>query len=303
MKFKIKNSKIYKMILPFVLFFTLFIIVFSLYGFWSATHPPKYKTNLTPQDFEWSFQAINLTTIDNIRLSAWFVPAEKNSDKTIILLHGYPFDKANILGWASFLHDDFNLLFFDFRYFGDSEGSMTTVGYHEQKDLASALDYLEKRSLPDGGQGFDRIGIMGFSLGGAVAIMTAAKDTRINAVVSDSAYANLDLVINEYYQNLFVFKYPLSSLTKIWAKIFVGVYPSEISPQASAKNLQIPILIIHSKKDQVIPFENATRIKDSLKNNPRAEFLFQEEGVHGGLPEKLRQEYQEKVLKFLNKNI
>lgn len=290
------NLKISKMLLSFAIFFILFLVLFSLFGFWTATHPPGYKTNLSPVDFGFKFEEVSLKTSDDVKISGWFIKSKQKSDKVIIVLHGYPFDKANILGWASFLQDEFNLFLFDFRYFGDSGGSMTTVGYHEQKDLKAAIDYLEKK-------GFKNVGLMGFSLGGAVAIMTAENDKRIKAVVSDSAYANLDLMMAEYYRNLFVLRYPLSVLTNLWARVFVGVSPNEISPEKAAENLKIPILLIHSEKDIVIPFENALRIQKSLRSNPKAEFFFFEEGAHGGVPENLKDEYQERVLEFFRENL
>lgn len=290
------NLKMSKMIISIIGFFILFLVLFSLYGFWTATHPPRYKTNVAPKDFGFKFEDISLTTSDNIKLAAWFVESRQKSDKVVVVLHGYPFDKANILGWALFLHEDFNLFFFDFRYFGESEGNMTTVGHLEQKDLKAALDYLEKR-------GFKKIGTMGFSLGGAVAIMTAANDKRIKAVVSDSTFANLDLMISEYYRNLFILKSPLSLLTNFWARIIVGVYPNNVSPEKAAQNLKIPILLIHSKEDPVIPFENALRIQKSLKNNTSAQFFFMQEGTHGGVQENLEKEYQKRVLEFFNQNL
>ncbi len=277
-------------------FFIGFLTLFSLYGFWVATHPPKYITNLTPKDLGWEFEEIALTTKDDIKLSAWLVPSKTKSDKVIILLHGYPADKANLLQWAEFLHQDFNLFFLDFRYFGDSSGSFTTIGHREQKDLQEALNYLQEK-------GFDKMGVMGFSLGGAVGILTASKDARIKAVVSDSAFANIDLMGHEFYKQLFVLKYPLTFLTKLWAQFFLGVNVNDIAPEKAAANLKIPILLIHSQKDQTISFENALKLQQSLKNNTKAQYFFPEEGVHGGLPINLETEYKRKVTEFFKQNL
>lgn len=291
-----------------------FLILFSLYGFWVATHPPRYITNLTPKDLAWKFEDVQLITQDNVKLAAWFVPASaeasagKPSDKVIILLHGYPADKANLLYWSEFLHQDFNLFFLDFRYFGDSEGSLTTIGYREQHDLMAAIDYLEERV------GFTKIGAMGFSLGGAVAILTASNPSAhsmdsgqagsgLKAIVSDSAFANLDLMAYEFYKPLFILKYPLTLLTKVWAQIFLGINPNEVSPEKAAANLKTPILLIHSKKDQTIPFENALKIKEALKDKSQAEFFFLEQGIHGSLPTNLQVEYEKIVIEFFKKNL
>ncbi len=280
-----------------------FLVLFSLYGFWQATHPPKFLTSQTPKDLGWEFNKITLTTSDGIKLAAWFVPAsakatagKPSSDKVIILLHGYPADKANLLRWAEFLHQDFNLFFLDFRYFGQSQGSLTTIGFHEQQDLQASLDYLESR-------GFSKTGVMGFSLGGAVGILTASQDERIKALVSDSAFANLELMGQEFYRGLWILKYPLTTLTKIWARIFLEVNPDQIAPEKAATNLKIPILLIHSQTDQTIPWENAQRIKNGLKSNPQAEFFFPEQGSHGFLSADVLTQYRQKVLEFFKKNL
>lgn len=294
-----------KKVIIYFLLFIGFIILFSLYGFWVAIHPPKFITNLTPKDLGWEHQDINLTTQDGIKLSAWFVPTSAKatagkpaSDKVIILLHGYPADKANLLQWAQFLHKDFNLFFLDFRYFGQSQGSMTTIGYREQQDLKAAIEYLQ-------GKNFSKIGAMGFSLGGAVAILMASNPSAngLKAIVSDSAFASIDLMGYQFYQNLFVFKYPLTFLTKFWAQVFLGIKASEIAPEKAAADLKIPILLIHSKKDATIPFENALRIQSSLKDNSKAEFFFLEEGIHGSLPVHLEREYEKKVTEFFKQNL
>lgn len=284
--------------LLYFIFFIVFLLAFSFYGFWMATHPPKFITNLTPKDLEWGYEDIALATEDGVKLSAWFVPSEQKTDKVIILLHGYPADKANLLQWSSFLHQDFNLFFLDFRYFGESEGSETTIGFKEQKDLQAAISYLKDR-------GFKNIGAMGFSLGGAVAILTASNPSAngLKAIVSDSAFASIDLMGYQFYKNLFILKYPLTELTKIWARLLLNINPQELASEKAAQNLEIPILLIHSKKDQTIPFENALRIQRALQENPKAEPFFLEEGVHGSLPSHLQVEYEKRVIEFFKQNL
>lgn len=274
----------------------IFLILFSLYGFFVATHPQKLITSLSPKDLGWKFEEVKLIAEDGVKLAAWLVPSEAKTDRVIILLHGYPADKANLLYWAQFLYKDFNLFFLDFRYFGDSEGSITTIGYREQSDLKAATNYLKNR-------GFDKIGVMGFSLGGAVGILTASKDNRIEAIVSYNAFANIDLMGHEFYQNLSVLKYPLTFLARVWAQILLGINTNEIAPEKAARNLTVPILLIHSKSDQTIPFENAERLKRALKNNQKAEFFFPNQGTHGFLPEDIKQEYEKKVIKFFKQNL
>lgn len=289
------NSLSSQLFLYFAIFAMIFFVFFPLYGLWLGLHPAKVLTDIDPSNFGWKFEEVMLKTNDGIDISGWLVQATSKSDKVIIMLHGYGADKANLLSFAEFLHDDFNLFFIDFRYFGKSRGAMTTLGRDEQKDLDAAISYVKDK-------GFTKIGLMGFSFGGAVAIL-GAKNQDVSAVVTDSAYASLDLMGHVYYQNLYFLKYPLTFLTKVWGKIIFGIDADKISPEKAAKELTIPILLIHSKSDQTIPFENALRLQKVLGSNPKAEYLFFDEGTHGALSFKMEEEYQKRVKAFFNKYV
>lgn len=66
----------------------------------------------------------------------------------------------------------------------ERNGQQVSIGYHERLDLLGAVDYLKSR-------GINRVGVLGFSMGGAVAISTAAQSEDIRAVVSDGSFARL----------------------------------------------------------------------------------------------------------------
>lgn len=258
----------------------------SLWGFYTAVRPPKIVSTTTPKDLGFDFEDVSFTTEDGLVLSGWFIPAPQPDAKTIILLHGYPADKGNILPFFGFLHDRYNLLLFDFRYHGRSEGAYTTAGALETKDLLAAIDYLQSR-------GINEVGVWGFSMGGAVALMTAPQAPQIKAIVAESSYASLDLMTRQLYR-LPGLRYPLGWLTGLWGKIFIGMNSKDASPAKSAGELRIPVLLIHSTSDQVIPFSHAQLLKESLQNNQQAEFWFQEGLVHG----QLGGEYEQRVSIF-----
>jgi pimeloyl-ACP methyl ester carboxylesterase len=82
----------------------------------------------------------------------------------------------------------FHALIFDQRGTGHSAGANVTFGTHEPLDVLGALDYVLTRPDVD----HDRVGVMGVGLGGSVAIMAAAEDDRLRAVVAEAPYASLD---------------------------------------------------------------------------------------------------------------
>ncbi|MDP6659899.1 MAG: alpha/beta fold hydrolase [Candidatus Pacebacteria bacterium] len=280
-----------KTIIVGVTFFLVFISFASLWGFASSIRPPKIISANTPKDLGLEYEDITFTTGDGIDLSGWFIPSKNTEAKTIILLHGYPADKGDILPALAFLNERFNLFLFDFRYFGKSHGAYSTVGARETEDLAAAVRYLKAR-------GINEVGVWGFSMGGAVALMAAPQVPAIKAIVSEASYARMDLMSRELYR-IPVLKYPLAELTRLWGRLFIGIDLKKISPEKSVRSFQIPVLVIHSVNDNVIPFEHALLLKDALKDNPRAEFWLQEGLVHG----QFDKTYQIRVEEFFQKNL
>ena len=261
-----------------ILYFLVFVLGFvgvSLWSFWLVVRPAKIIFNQSPSDFNLTAEELTLETEDGINLSAWFVDSEEK--RALVLLHGYPAEKSDMLSIASSLHHDFALLLLDFRYFGKSEGYYTTLGVKERLDLQAALNFLESK-------GYEQIGVMGFSLGGATALLTAAEDKRIDSVVSYAAFSDLRILGQETYSRLFVLKYPLVELMLLWSRVLSGETVTSLSPLNAAKNITVPVFIVHTKKDEQISFSHAMRLKESLAENQKAEFYFPEQGLHGELP-------------------
>ena len=269
--------------------FLLFFVFLSLMGFLASIRPPKILSSITPGDLGLAYEDISFTTKDGLRLRGWFIPSMAEYAETVILLHGYPADKGNILPILAFLSREYNLLLFDFRYLGKSEGKISTAGAKETEDLLAAIRFLKAR-------GIEGVGVWGFSLGGAVALMTAKQAPEIRVIISESSYARMDLMARELYR-IPLLKYPLAYLTGLLAKIFLGIDLRDVSPAESAKGLDIPILLVHSKNDRVIPFEHAVLLQEALKNNPNAEFWFEDNLAHG----QLGGEYQKRILEFFSR--
>src|SRR5688572_24322435 len=88
----------------------VFILVLSLWLFYVAIRPLKITSNITPKYYGIAYEDVQFKTEDNILIKGWFVPSLKSLAKTIILLHGYPADKGDILSSRLFLHSTYNLL-------------------------------------------------------------------------------------------------------------------------------------------------------------------------------------------------
>ncbi len=277
--------------LKVLIFIVLWLIIFSLFTFYMSIHPHKIITALVPSDLGLKYEEVNFKSNDEIMLSGWFIPNNKTK-VTIIVMHGYPADKNNLLGIAEFLAKDFNVFLFDFRSFGQSEGKYTTVGYFEKNDLVGAIQYLEKE------KNLTKIGLYGFSLGGAVALMT--KHENIKAIVTDSTYAKLSNMVKHMYRIFFIFKYPLVYLTKLYGILFLKIDIDDVSPVDNIKNMKIPILLIHAEKDSQIPVNEAYLLHNA---NKKAELWVVENAEHGMSHSINPKEYEKKVIGFFKGNV
>jgi len=284
----------YKTIILIVLIIILWAIALSFYGFITSIYPGKYVSEETPEDFGWDYESVDLTTTDNFNIKGWFVPAKKKSNSTIVMLHGYPFDKGNILPLGTFLQEDFNLFFIDFRGSGESQSTYVSFGNREGKDVQAAIDYAKKE------KGQKNFGLFGFSMGGAVGIIAAADNKDIKAVVADSAYAEISAMAASKYDNYPVLNKVLGLLTEIYGSIWFRTTPGNISPINHIANVKAPLLLIHGTKDTEVPVEQAHKLRAA---NDAVELWLVEGLDHAVAHEKEKEEYESRVSEFFKKNL
>ena len=252
----------------------------SLLSFWLAVRPPRLTIALDPRDFNLQVESMTISAADGVPLAVWLVP--RAGAPVVVLLHGYPADKRDLLPLAAALAPHFTVVLADLRYFGDSGGRVTTLGWRERGDLRRLLDQLDARGLGP-------VGVFGFSLGGAIAFLAAGDDGRIRAVAAYAPFADLDLLARDLYAHYWLLREPLVALMRLWARVFIGADLTRPSPAEAAARLEIPVLLIHSRDDEQIPFHHAERLQRALAANPRAEFEFSATGRHGQLGGSLEQ--------------
>ena len=285
-----------KMVLVVIGIIIGIIIIFSVLTFIISVHPPKLDEKRTPADLGLDYEEVSFKTSDGLTLRGWFIPSNY-SKATIIVGHGYPFSKSNILGLGKFLNKHYNLLLFDFRYFGESQGRYTTAGWKEQKDVLAAINYLKSRKDINK----SKIGAIGFSLSASTFIMTKTSD--IKAIVADSPYASLDNMIERSY---FIFpgplKLPFVWITKLLAKITFGLNTKDISPEKDIKDIGIPVLLIHGDRDSQIPVENSKVLYEASDKN-LTELWLVEGADHGYSYASNPDKYEKRVLEFFDEHL
>lgn len=147
-----------------------------------------------PSNYGVTYNEVWFTSRDGVRLHGWFIPApDKQTAKgTIISCHGQEGSKdGDTRQVIPIQQAGYNLFMFDFRAHGQSDGRQTTFGMYEKEDLMGAVDYLNK-------QGVEKVGVVGFSMGGATALICAALTDRIACVVADSAFGRLKATLTRW---------------------------------------------------------------------------------------------------------
>jgi len=135
-----------------------------------------------------------------------------------------------------------------------------SAGYYETRDLLGTVDRVEDRS-------FERIGVLGFSMGAATALMTAAECDNIDAIVADSSYVDLkDMMEPEFSKRTRFPKFflpPLLFMVKIMYGVdFTAVRPVDSVPEVESR----PVFFIHGKLDETVPFEHAYRLQQASQH-------------------------------------
>lgn len=280
-----------KNIAVIILLVLIFVIVFSFLIFMMSIMPGEWPIYFTPERFKLKYEEVTFESSDGLSLKGWFIPGNK-SNNTIIVMHGYPTNKADVLPFSLFLLKKFNVFLFDFRSFGESQGSHTTAGYKEVNDLDGAVEYLKGR------KDVKNIGALGFSLGGSVAIM--GKNDDIKAIVTDSAYSNLNSIVESMYRRFYFLKYPFVQLTRVYSKISFGVDTKDVSPKDSIKSIDKPVMIIHGRKDSQIPVDEANILHNANKDT---KLWIVENADHGETYALNKEEYEKRVFDFFEKNL
>ena len=286
------------------------IFLLPLFNLILGVHPPRFKTDDNPRHYGLNYEQVSFPTEDGLTLRGWFIPAESSALQqpvkgkgtrgacaTILFGHGYPFDKANILRHALFLHSRFNLFLFDFRYFGESEGAYTTVGILETRDVRAAVEYVKGREDVDP----SRIGAMGFSLSASSFIL--ARNPDVSAIVADSPYASLEKVVERQFFFLpGSTKWPLVALTKVYVRLFLGLTFTDAEPADAVEELTMPLLLIHGDADSQIPVEHSREIH--AKANPATTELWIVPGADHGFAHALAgYEYEIRVREFFERHL
>ena len=281
---------------------TIIIIALSFILVYANTHPPKYPLYLPPSTFKADYEEVSFSSEDGITLKGWLVKPlhPRTPSPAIIICHGVGANRSDFTELAVQLKKrGYFVLQFDFRGHGESGGSRTSLGYLEQKDVFAAIDYLKSRREIDK----NRLGIYGFSMGGAAAILAAARTGAFSAVVADSAFTSLrdqarDAITGFYHLPSF----PFLHLAVLGYELYFQTRVDNVSPVLVIERISPkPVLIIAGDGDRMIPVDNGRKLFAASKE-PKELWIIPGAG-HGGTLTAAGSQYEKRVGEFFDKNL
>lgn len=224
---------------------TLLTIVFAYGGFClliflfqsRMVYFPIKGIQMTPKGAGLEFEEIFFMTPDDTAIYGWFLPFQ-GSRKVILFCHGNAGNISHRLDSIRIFHDlGFNVFIFDYRGYGRSPGKPTEEGTY--MDVEGGWKFLiEKKGFNEGD-----IVLFGRSLGGAVASWLAQKKNPA-ALIVESAFSSIPNLGARLYWFL-----PVRLLSRF-----------SYSTVDYISRSNCPVLVIHSRDDETIPFGEGEKI-------------------------------------------
>jgi pimeloyl-ACP methyl ester carboxylesterase len=175
---------------------------------------------------------------ENLTLDGWQCTSQAPHRGTIVYLHGVADNRGSAITTIQrMLPKGFDVIAYDSRGHGASQGDRCTYGYFEKRDLQRVLDQL----------GVDNVILIGHSLGGAVALQAAAVDRRVRAVVAASTFSDLRSIATERAPSVFTPSLINAAFER--AEHDGQFVVNDVSPLRAAAAITVPALIIHGALD------------------------------------------------------
>ena len=252
-------------LLIFVLIY--FFILVSTYIFQRNLLYHPTENNYSGDQILVSIEKVKINTQDSIELMSWYHNKNVNNYKTILFLHGNAGSLENRIHKINHFKDmNINFLLVAWRGFSGNKGTPTEKGLYE--DAESAVRWLKSKGVRE-----NNIIVYGESLGTGVAT-EIAQNKNFAGIILESPFTSMIDAGKDKYPYL-----PVRLLLK-----------DRYESNKKIKNINSPILIMHGKVDNIVPFLMGKKMY-ALANEPKYSY-FSEDDDH-------MMEYNEKLLKAL----
>jgi len=239
----------YNLFLVSLVVLVYLLVTLGLYIFQRSLLYHPVENNYYGDKLTVNIEKVKITTEDNIDLLAWYHKKDIKKYKTILYFHGNAGSLENRIHKINHFKDmNINFILLAWRGFSGNKGKPTEQGLYQ--DARSAVKWLINQGVTE-----ENIIIYGESLGTGVAT-EIAQNKNFAGVILESPFTSMIDLGKKYYPI-----FPVKLLLK-------DKYESE----KKIKNLKSPLLVMHGKKDKIVPFYMGEKIFD-MANNPKFNYF------------------------------
>lgn len=275
---------------------TLLTFVGPVIGETIATFPPFF-TRETPNpqsEFGLPYEDVAFPTTEGLMLRGWFIPSEKADAPAILYAPATSHDQRSGLSLVSAFHQaGYHVLLFSYRGHAQSDGDWGkfTYGDAESRDVDAAVRFLRDD------KGIDRIAAIGHSVGAVSAILSAARNPAIGAVVAVAPFTCVNEVWHTNRPGVvpsFILRWTLWVVEKTKGFDRDDICPLDVVERIAPR----PLLVIHGTGDQRIPEEQVRRLFDAARK-PKSLWMV-DGATHSGIRTPVLDTLAPDVISFLD---
>lgn len=243
-------------------------------------------------------QQVLFASSDGFSLHGLFFPARQPKGN-LVICHGYKSCKEFMYRLLD-IFPSYNILLFDFRAHGQSEGSVTSIGCHEYKDVNAAVAFVKQHTASV--HGSFPLFILGISMGGAAALRACALSPDLcDALVIDSTYAHLaKMFLRGFTLRVGLPYYPFFPVIRSLFHYYADCSLDSVNNVKHAECVAMPVLFIHSCNDEFIPPKDTVRMYAAASKNKRAKIWITPPCEHGYLHSRQAEHYAGKIQTFFD---
>jgi fermentation-respiration switch protein FrsA (DUF1100 family) len=258
----------------------------------AALHPLHTVPKRTPAALGLAFEDVRFRTTDGVELGAWLIPHPRPRGN-FIFWHRHGRNRGHVGAlWTTFHELGLNVLAFDFRGHGDSDGHTSAFGHREVEDLIAAEAYLSTRCP---GQ---PLLLAGVSLGAAVALQTVPKLPNVRGVWSEGSFACLGNAVEYKFSPMpDLLRCPLVDFYYWLGWLDCGLWGPSVNPVVSLQGARVPIFFCHGRRDELVPFAEGETLYQAY-GGPKGHWWV-EGASHYDVQQRNHREYLRRLRTFL----
>ena len=295
---KLKKRLLVSILILSIIAFALGYVLLIHVAPYAIIKPPRTSKKINPDDFNLNYEQLNIAGKDSVQLATYWIKSELDTTKAIIItLHGIGDVKETFLSFSKLLaQNGYASILLDHRAQGKSGGQYCTFGYKEKEDIQKVIDFVQAidQQTP--------IGILGHSLGGAIALQALELDQRIAFGIIQSTFMDLHQIVYDYKKRLLfgIGSHWVTNLVLRQAGKIAQFDPHVVKPIESAKEIEQPILLIHGEADDRIRVDYGKALFEQLQSEQKELFIVPEAG-HNDVASIAGKQYLERVFQFLER--